>query len=293
MKKKPAQPNTSEEKISLEISAEKLALDLQGKSTTAALLDTLSPFTQGMGWLGDKFSDLRRASAIRAAAKAKQMLAAEGITTGKVPPKILLPWLEGASLETDGQESLTDMWAGLLVRAVKSSDAVNVSYVETLKRIGKKEAELLHFFTTDTPPESSIVFFGGFPDGFSTEENPLLQEAINKLDNRLTNGEIDTVFEKFFLQGMGQIIHYSIDGSMRRPTRYYDQNEHAVANLQQLGLIEIKERKYRSTKHVFEFVWFEITKYAFDFFWACEGEKTGGSLEKIFKVKPIEKSAKL
>jgi Abortive infection alpha len=245
------------------------------------LADLISPLTEGLGWVGDQLSASRRASAIRAAAKARDMLREEGIVRGSVEPKILLPWLEGASLETDGPDSLSDMWAGLLARAVKSSDAVSITYIETLRKLGSKEAQLLHFFATDTSPEISTKFFGDIPDSFSPTTNPLLQDAINKLEERMENEKLGEIFEDFFLQGMGQIILYSVDAKGLRSTPYFDVNEHAVSNLEHLGLIVIRRKRYRSTNHVFDLIWFEITKFAFDFFWACDGVVTGGGIEKL------------
>ena len=271
-------------KVSVSVSSGGGSLEVQGIAAGRlgeVLADLLSPLSQGLGWVGDKFSDARRSSAMRAALKAKKMLAEEGISTGNVPPKILLPWLEGASLETEETSTLSDMWAGLLARAVKSADAVNISYIETLKRIGKREAELLHFFATDTSPQFSTKFYGDGIDGFSAEQNPLLDGYIGQLDKYSSSTDLRAVLETFFIQFMSQIILYSVDGASVRRTHYFDENEHVISNLEQLGLIEIRRKNFRSTAHSFEFVWFEITKYAFDFFWACEGVKTGGGLEAL------------
>jgi hypothetical protein len=270
-------------KVSVNVGQDGANLNIEGVAPVNTLVDLLSPFSHGMGWIGDRFSDLRRKSAIRAARKAKELLAAEGIVRGDIPPKILLPWLEGASLETE-EDSLTDMWAGLLARAVKSSDAVNISYIETLKRLGKKEAQLLHFFATDTSAPMSIKFFGGLTDGYSTIENPLLQDAINKLDNCETQGELRERLNRFFLQMMGQIIVYSVDNGSMQTTEYFDTNEHTIANLEILGLIKVRTQTYRSKEHVFSFTWFQITKFAFDLFWACNGVKTGGGFERLRKM---------
>jgi hypothetical protein len=271
--------------LALKVSAEGFGLDVKGDGAarlSGALADLLSPFTGTFGLIGDRISDARHAAAYRAAQKGVKMLKEEGIEVGNVPPKILLPWLEGASLETDdgvsGDEkatSLEDEWAGLLVRAVKSSDAVVISYIETLKRLGAKEAKLLAFFATDTEPFFSAKFYEPRYMGTFSRSQEAVKPLLEKLNLCQNPGEISDIMETFGIQFMSQILYYSVNGGQFSTTKYYDENEHAVSNLEHLGLIEISSQRFAHESRVYDVRYFYITKYAFDMFWACQGKITG------------------
>ncbi|MEO5926269.1 MAG: Abi-alpha family protein [Bryobacteraceae bacterium] len=71
------------------------------------------------------------------------MAQAAGFTPKAVPPKILFPLLEGASLEED--EGLHDMWAALLTNAASPDGAEKVrpSFTEVLRQMAPDEAVLL------------------------------------------------------------------------------------------------------------------------------------------------------
>lgn len=262
--------------IEVEASASGIKLGATGGGAarlSGALADVLSPFSESMGFLGDRMTDLRRAAAYRAAKKSAEMLAADGITSGNVPPKILLPWLEGASVETESDgDTLKNAWAGLLARAVKSSDAVVVSYIEVLKKLGSKEAELLSFFATDTSPFFSEKFYDPRYEGGLS--GPWYGDAIKNLDNISEIDPLMETMETLGFQSMCQVVYFSIGKSAVFTTKYYDDNEHAIANLEHLGLIRFRDRTFKSAR-TYNIVWFEITKFAFDLFWACQGELTG------------------
>jgi hypothetical protein len=77
---------------------------------------------------------------VEAVAKAQQMLNDRGLSTHSVPPRLLLPILEGASIEDE--EDLHTKWSALLANAA-SSDKVHPSYVEILKQLTPDDARLL------------------------------------------------------------------------------------------------------------------------------------------------------
>lgn len=268
------------DKVSLEASADGVKLNASGSIVSdagAALLDSISPFTNAAGYIGDRIADARRTAALRSAKKAKEMLGREGITSGDVPPKIMLPWLEGASLELDDDDVLQTAWAGLLARAVKSSDAVVISYIEVLKKIGADEAELLDFFAGDTNPGFSSKFYSSdFPPMIS-HQNTLFGGMLEKFDQMEIGVELEALFNDFGIQGMCQVIFFALNNGRLRPTKFFDQNEHAVSNLEHLGLIKICRETFETENRTYSFVWFEITKFAFDLFWACQGKVTGAA----------------
>ena len=237
------------------------------------------PFTNAFGLVGDQISYARRSAAIRAASAASAQLKEEGITRADIPPKVLLPWLEGASLETDEQENLTQAWAGLFVRAAKSPDAVTVSYIETLKRLGKEEASLLEFFATDTSPVYSSIFYDPSRVDVFSEDNPLRINFLSKLDDAIqsgiTIGNLQKRMENLGIQGMCQVIFFSLNEHRMVPTDFFDKHQHAISNLEHLRLIDVKSCDFDLKSGNLTVVWFQITKYAFDLIWACQGTLTG------------------
>jgi len=74
--------------------------------------------------------------------KAERMAQEAGFAPQAVPPKILFPLLEGASLEDD--ETLHDMWAALLANASSEmAKSVRPGFISLLREMAPDEAELL------------------------------------------------------------------------------------------------------------------------------------------------------
>jgi hypothetical protein len=271
------QKGSTEESFAVEAGSSDVKIAAKGGGAgrlSEALADLISPFSNLMGILGDQLQHARNAAAYRAAKKGVEMLDREGIRAGNIPPKILLPWLEGASLESEKDEILEDAWAGLFARAVKSSDATIISYIEVLRRIGVKEAELLRFFATDTSPFFSQRFFDPRFFGGLNSPNLMPEKALEAFD-RSTPAQLREHMEHFGLQSMCQVIYYSVNDSSIYTTKYFEENEQVVSNLEHLGLININLRTFSGEKRQYTIYWFEITKFAFDMFWACQGELTG------------------
>ena len=79
---------------------------------------------------------------IRCIEKAKEMAQDAGFVPNPVPPKILFPLLEGASMEED--ETLHNMWAALLANASSEmGKLVRPSFIKLLQDMAPDEAALL------------------------------------------------------------------------------------------------------------------------------------------------------
>jgi hypothetical protein len=70
--------------------------------------------------------------------KTKRLLRAAGLPANPVPPRFLLPFVENSSIEDN--DSLQEMWAGLLATASQQGDSVSPSFIETLKQLTPDEA---------------------------------------------------------------------------------------------------------------------------------------------------------
>ena len=73
--------------------------------------------------------------------KTERILCDAGLPANAVPPRLLLPIIENCSVEDD--ETLREMWAGLLATASQQTDSVSPSFIETLKQLTPDDAR--HF----------------------------------------------------------------------------------------------------------------------------------------------------
>lgn len=79
--------------------------------------------------------------ALRMYQKTERMLIDAGISPHAVPPRLFLPMIENASVQDN--EELHTRWAALLANAAASPDSVHPSYIEVLRQLTPKDAELL------------------------------------------------------------------------------------------------------------------------------------------------------
>lgn len=96
--------------------------------------------------LGDKAREYRLRNAINILRRTKRMVADAGIAPGEIPPRLLVPAIEVASLEDD--ETLQELWAALLANASDSHRHSNTimlpSFIDTLKALDQSQAWLLN-----------------------------------------------------------------------------------------------------------------------------------------------------
>jgi hypothetical protein len=89
--------------------------------------------------------------------KAVKMAEDAGFQPSPVPPKILFPLLEGASLEED--DNMHTMWAALLANATNpaSTDCVRPSFIAVLKQLASDEARLLNWFYAEVEERNKAI----------------------------------------------------------------------------------------------------------------------------------------
>jgi hypothetical protein len=98
--------------------------------------------------LGDKAWEYRANNLIKITQRLQRKLSEAGLPANAVPPRLLLPIIENCSVEDD--ETLQEMWAGLLATASQEKDSMSPSFIETLKQLTPEEARLLQQRWTDT-----------------------------------------------------------------------------------------------------------------------------------------------
>jgi Abortive infection alpha len=73
--------------------------------------------------------------------KTERILREAGLPANAVPTRLLFPIVEACSVEDN--ETLQDMWAGLLATASQETDSVSPSFAETLKQMTPDEARYI------------------------------------------------------------------------------------------------------------------------------------------------------
>jgi hypothetical protein len=97
------------------------------------------PLAEELGMLmADKVKLYRVKNWVNVVQKTERILAKANLPPNAVPPRLFLPICDASSVEED--ETLQDLWAGLLASASEKSDSLPPSFVETLKQLTPNEA---------------------------------------------------------------------------------------------------------------------------------------------------------
>jgi hypothetical protein len=91
--------------------------------------------------LADKVRVYRVKNLVSTVQKTGRILRDAGLPANSVPPRLLLPIIENSSVEDN--ETLQEMWAGLLATASQQTDTISPSFAETLKQLTPDEARHL------------------------------------------------------------------------------------------------------------------------------------------------------
>ena len=117
--------------------------------------------------LGDKARVYRVKNIVSTMQKTERILHDAGLPANAVPPRLLLPIVENCSVEAD--DSLQELWAGLLATASQRTDAVSPAFVETLKQLTPAEAQHLErIHSGETTPQmyTAVGQHKSFGEGF-------------------------------------------------------------------------------------------------------------------------------
>lgn len=117
--------------------------------------------------------------------KTERILRDAGLPANSVPPRLLLPIAENCSVEDN--ESLQELWAGLLATATQERDSLSPSFIETLKQLTPDEARYLERLYVRTVRKD-----------YPLRRGTLLPSAFSKLDRDSPKGCGDT-FERLGL----------------------------------------------------------------------------------------------
>jgi len=156
-----------------------------------AALDFLSPITEGAGFLGTKLRGYRMETALMAILRAKKICEENDLSINPVPPKFLLQWVEGSSMEDiDRDDNLSELWARLLANA--GADSKNLTGLlfatNTLKLIDSDAARLF----------SKLC--NGIEESSFQKQNSLLSNSFSLHHEKLSEpNEVFDLNSEFFL----------------------------------------------------------------------------------------------
>lgn len=132
--------------------------------------------------MAEKAREYRMKNMVNVFMKTKKILAEAGLSEKAVPPRIFLPILDASSLEED--ESLQNLWAGLLASASEESDALSPAFVETLKQLIPQQANALNDSFELWQSEERAAWTPAFMEKFLSLENdqPTFRLTMNAFE---------------------------------------------------------------------------------------------------------------
>jgi hypothetical protein len=174
------------------------------------------PMADEIGLLmADKIKVYRVKNWVNVVKKTQRILAASHLSPDAVPPRLFLPILEGSSVESD--QSLQDLWAGLLATASEQADSLSPSFIETLKQLTPAEAKTLNdlFQFASTHDGFKLTGFDSSVSGALTAPMRLKVETFERLG--LIRREYDlqeggrSALDRFFRDSVqkGQLYNFS------------------------------------------------------------------------------------
>lgn len=156
------------------------------------------PLEQGMGIFEDRLRYMRWERQVRLMQRAQDFLNLVGLPapTRAVPLKLLIPIMQGASLEEN--DDLQDRWAALLVNAANADfgNEIRRSYVTILEQLTPLDAQILDVLY-------SLPFEKCQHDGIATAELPLHAHIKDKKEQELPLPTDDVIISLSNLARLG------------------------------------------------------------------------------------------
>lgn len=242
--------------------------------TVKPLIDNLAkltgPMCEELGQhFGDKARAFRQRNLEKIFDKTVRSLESAGKTVSPVPPRLLLPIVEAASVED--HPTLQEMWSGLLASASDKADDMPPSYIETLKTLSPMEARSLKVLYTAQIASNSRSL--GYPRDVS---------RFLSLEVGLTDGEsiapvlvLDTLERLGLIRREYDLQKVQTMGNFYSIPEFFPVSKSSSANNLYASILGIGDYTKTNTERLPEVVYvLAFTSYGFQFMRACEGPKT-------------------
>lgn len=271
---------SEEEKVEVGIGPAKLSASGSSVAKVGrALSDLLSPFSEGFGLVGDHIRMYRERSVRNVLERAAEIAAERNEAVEPVNPKNLIPLLENASLEAPEDNGLLDVWARLLLSGDSEFDAELAVFSDTLKRIGKREAEIL---------KEVVISDNQFPDNSFDDldrhyDDLRIQRVIDSLvpidDNNKFSSKAKELFDGAPPITFGRPMYIGEIGREKKPSRTYFssiflQSDKSIRILEREGLASIVNQKFSAGATVFSFVYFRASSLGVSLIARCYPKET-------------------
>jgi hypothetical protein len=145
-------------------------------------------FNEFGGWLGDKVKIWRLLNLSETIDKVEQKLP-DDVSVENVRRKLLAEWIDAASLEED--ESLQDMWAGLLASAAAGEEA-HPTFTTSLRQMTRLDALILKTAAVLEPQQPFVPNIIGRK---LTELNAVMNEIKKSTGESFADAEIDVAID--------------------------------------------------------------------------------------------------
>ncbi len=248
-----------------------------------ALTDIIRPFSESRGLRGDQIRLQREEVLIEVAHLARQRIEAERIEVKTVPNRILVPFLERASLVEMDDKLLIDLWSQLLVSISHVNSPNYPIFIDILAKLDLEHVRLMKKIRTDGP----IGYFESAPDDFGADGSKknffrFLQSnsSFSEESSLYTfNGDLQDVcafiHEEFVKPGIG--VEYFCCGSREEHLELIDSlevDETITQSLEALGIFQsfkVDENDILNCPVQFTFFLKVVafTRFGIEFFNAC------------------------
>jgi hypothetical protein len=266
-----------DDKVEVSIGSGKIAIagGNVGK-ISGTIVDLLSPFSEGLGWIGDALRIYREKSISKMLSKAQDIASKRDEVIHQVNPKNLVSIIEGASLENE-DEDIIEIWARLLLSGGSEFDAELSVITEILRRIGGDEINILANLVNH--PED--IYFPDLTDTHNKEKIKDLLEGALILDD--ADGialKMKEILESADLEN-GKILYVGDQGPDHKFTYFgdtYSTKTKSVNVLHAERLIDIKNLKVDSKSTSLSVIYCEAMPMAISMVRRCYPNR--GHVEK-------------
>jgi hypothetical protein len=161
---------SEEEKLELGVGPAKIVASGSNLTKLGDVVgDLLSPFSQGLGLIGDHIRIYRQRTTQAVLEQAQAIALDRGQKIKPINSKNLIQIIENSSSEDETDDEIIDVWSRLLLSGDEEFDAELAQLADSLKRIGKKEAEFL---------KSTCCGSGSFPLELTSGMLPTHNESM-------------------------------------------------------------------------------------------------------------------
>jgi hypothetical protein len=147
------------DKTELEVSSNGVKASLpasQAGELGAQMARLIGPLLEGAELVTDYIRLYRQTAVLKGLRRVRDLARELDIPLKPVPPKFLLPWLEGVSLEGANEEQLNEMWAQLLLGATLDPADAGYIFIDILKKLRNRDAKTLERMWHATGYRSSV-----------------------------------------------------------------------------------------------------------------------------------------